>query len=170
MTHTEKLREAAEAVVKAAIWDRDNGKHGCSISVALRIPDLVAALALPVSEEGKDEKIARLQERLDRTLTAALRYESRHDLDPERGKLWGELKMALMVDAPEFLALRSAVGPSPALPTDEKPECFTPCDSCQRKWSECDRLMVEKSEQCCRDCVHQGNVPPAPTEPKKGSL
>lgn len=36
--------------------------------------------------------------RLDATLIAALRYESLHDNDPKRSQLWGELKMALMVE------------------------------------------------------------------------
>lgn len=43
------------------------------------------------------EKLNEAQGRLDATFIAALRYESLHDRDPERGRLWGELKMALMV-------------------------------------------------------------------------
>lgn len=52
-------------------------------------------------KEKAEADAARLQQRIDRTLTAVLRYESRHDLDPERGKLWGDLKMALMIDEPQ---------------------------------------------------------------------
>jgi hypothetical protein len=44
-------------------------------------------------------QLEQAQARLDATLVAALRYESLHDRDPNRGELWGELKMALMVSA-----------------------------------------------------------------------
>lgn len=50
------------------------------------------------AERAEAERDA-LASRIDATIVAALRYESRHDRDHERGKLWGELKMALMVDA-----------------------------------------------------------------------
>ena len=41
-------------------------------------------------------EIVRLREKLDRVFTAVLRYESRHDLDPERAKLWTGLKAAFL--------------------------------------------------------------------------
>ena len=72
----------------------------CRPCAVLREHDLRTELT------AKDEKIATLtlalaesHARIDAAIVTALRYESRHDKDPERGMLWGEHKMALMVDA-----------------------------------------------------------------------
>lgn len=60
------------------------------------------------SEAGWINIATALRARIDAAIVTALRYESRHDRDPERGTLWGEHKMALMVD------------PAPSTPTKEK--------------------------------------------------
>lgn len=42
-----------------------------------------------------------LLERFDRVHMAVMRYESRHDMDPERLKLWRGIKDALLCPPPE---------------------------------------------------------------------
>lgn len=71
-------------------------------SAALRLELTGCEAALDMEREHlkiAEQANAELVEKQSRILTAALRYESRHDADPERRKLWQDLKDAICLAA-----------------------------------------------------------------------